>query len=165
MSLTLTLTKTTSILTASYFPALDLNNDEYELSLTNFETTRYRMLLLRIINSTSISTKIITIPEGSYELSAINKYLRAAILHTQQRTLNDKDNNDDEYILDDDDDGDDSTHKEEILILRANENTMRSEIKCAYRINFTKSNNIGLLLGYSKSRVIQPNKWYASTNL
>ena len=39
---------------------------------------------------------------------------------------------------------------------------MRSEIKCAYRINFTKPNNIGLLLGYSKSRVIQRNKWYAS---
>ena len=52
--------------------------------------------------------------------------------------------------------------EEEILILRANENTMRSEIKCAYRINFTTPNNIGSLLGYSKSRVIQPNKWYAS---
>ena len=49
---------------------------------------------------------------------------------------NDKDNNDDEYIFDDDD-GNDSTRTEEILILRANENTMRSEIKCAYRINFT----------------------------
>ena len=29
------------------------------------------------------------------------------------------------------------------------------------RTNFTKS-NIDSLLGYSKSRVIQPNKWYAS---
>ena len=31
MSLTLTLTGTTSILTTSYFPALDLSNGEYEL--------------------------------------------------------------------------------------------------------------------------------------
>ena len=120
MSLTLTLTGTTSILTASYFPALDLSNGEYELGLTNFETYN------AIPNVTSTNNKfyfdaddkIITIPERSYELSAINKYLRAAIRHTR-RTLNDKDNNDDEYIFDDD--GVlikyDSTHKEEILIL------------------------------------------------
>ena len=89
-------------------------------------------------------------------MSAINKYLRAAIRHTRRRTLNNKDNNDDEYIFDDDDDddGDDSNHKGEILILRANKNVMRSEIKCAYQINFTKPNNIGSLLSYSKSRVI-----------
>ena len=30
------------------------------------------------------------------------------------------------------------------------------------QINFTKPNNIDSLLGYSKTRVIQPNKWYAS---
>ena len=93
-------------------------------------------------------------------MNAINKYLRAAIRYIRRRTLNDKDNNDDDYIFDDD--GDDSTHTEEILILRANENTMRSEIKYAHQINFTTPNNIGSLLGYSKSRVIQPNKWYAS---
>ena len=124
MSLTLTLTGTTSILTASYFPALDLSNGEYELGLTNFETYN------AIPNVTSTNNKfyfdaddkIITIPERSYELSAINKYLRAAIRHIRRRTLNDKDNND-EYIFDDDDDDDgvlikyDSTHKEEILIL------------------------------------------------
>ena len=93
------------------------------MGLTNFETYN------AIPNVTSTNNKfyfdaddkIITIPEGSYELSTINKYLRAAIRHTR-RTLNDKDNND-EYIFDDDDDDDgvlikyDSTHKEEILIL------------------------------------------------
>ncbi|KYN10280.1 hypothetical protein ALC57_17595, partial [Trachymyrmex cornetzi] len=39
--------------------------------------------------------KIITIPKGSYELSAINRYLRAAIRHVRRQTLNDKDNSDD----------------------------------------------------------------------
>ena len=95
--------------------------------------------------------KIITISEGSYELCAINKYLSCYSSHTT--TLNNKDNNDDD---DNDDDG--SNHKEETLILQANENTIRSEIKCAYRINFTKPNNIGLLLSYSKSRIIQTNR-------
>ena len=54
MSLTLALTGTTSILTASYFPALDLSNEEYELGFTNLETYN-AMLLPQIINSTSIS--------------------------------------------------------------------------------------------------------------
>ena len=130
------------------------------MGLTNFETYNAIPNVISTNNKFYFDTddKIITIPEGSYELSAVNKYLRVAIRHIRWRTLNDKDNNDDEYIFDDDDDGDDSTHKEEILILRANENTMRSEIKCAYRINFMTPNNINSLLGYSKSRVIQPNK-------
>ncbi|KYN40759.1 hypothetical protein ALC56_04837 [Trachymyrmex septentrionalis] len=120
MSSALTLIGTTSILTASYFSALDLSNGEYELGLTNFETYNAIPNVISTNNKFYFDTddKIITIPEGSYELK--------------------------------------------ILILRANENTMRSQIKCAYKINFTKPNNIGSLLGYSKSRVIQPNKWYAS---
>ncbi|KYN14531.1 hypothetical protein ALC57_13261 [Trachymyrmex cornetzi] len=123
MSLTLTLTEKTSILTASYFPALDLSNGEYELGLTNFET--------------------------------------AAIFHTFDTKGNNDDNNDDDDYVFNDYVGD-NIHKDEILILRANENTMKSEIKYAYRVNFTKPNNIGSLLGYSQSRVIPPNKWYAS---
>ena len=164
MSWTLTLTGTTSILTASYFPALDLSNGEYELGLTNFETYNAIPNVTSTNNNFYFDTddKIITIPEGSYELSAINKYLRAAIRHILRRTSDDKDNDDDYAYIFDDNDGNDSTHTEEILNLRANENTMKSEIKCAYRINFTKPNNIGSLLGYSNSRVIQPNKWYAS---
>jgi len=35
------------------------------------------------------------------------------------------------------------------IVLRANNNTMKSEIKCIYRINFRKPNNIGSLLGFS----------------
>jgi len=47
------------------------------------------------------------------------------------------------------------------IVLRANYNTMRSEIKCAYRINFSKPNNIGSLLGFS-NRILEPRKWYES---
>jgi len=38
MSLAFTLTGKSSILAVSYFPAVDLNDGDYELDLTNFET-------------------------------------------------------------------------------------------------------------------------------
>jgi len=37
------------------------------------------------------------------------------------------------------------------LVIRANNNTMKNEIISAYHINFTKPNNIRLLLGFSSS--------------
>ncbi|KYN39370.1 hypothetical protein ALC56_06239 [Trachymyrmex septentrionalis] len=69
--------------------------------LTNFETYNAIPNVTSTNNKFYFDTndKIITIPEGSYELSAINKYLRAAIRHIR-RTVND--NNDNEYIFDDD---------------------------------------------------------------
>jgi len=157
MSLTLTLSGRSSILAASYFPPLDLSDDDYELGLATFETYN----TIPNVNSSNnkfyfdVDDDVIAIPEGSYELRAINAYLKAAILRKRRRAKGEADDGD-EYIRDDDEKG------ERSIVLRGNDNTMRSEIKCAYRINFTKPDNIGPLLGFSTSRILQPNKWYAS---
>ncbi|KAL6252056.1 hypothetical protein P5V15_015036 [Pogonomyrmex californicus] len=155
MSLSLSFTGKSSILTACYFPALDLSDDDYELGLTNFETYN----TMPNVDSTNNKfyydddDKMIVISEASYELSAIDKYLNAAISKRRRieskRTIDDDES--DDVIYDENDEGERDTQP---LIIRANENTMRSEIRCEHRVNFAKLNNIGSLLEFWSSRVL-----------
>ena len=87
MSLTLTLSGKSNVLTANYFPPIDLSDGEYELGLTTFETYN------TVPNVTSANNKFyygekdeeITIPEGSYEIKDIAVYLKRAMLLKVQR--------------------------------------------------------------------------------
>jgi len=80
-SLIFTLTGKSNVLTTTYFPAIDLIDDDYELGLMNFETYN------TISNMNASNNKFyfdeddveITILEGSYELQAINEFLKHAI--------------------------------------------------------------------------------------
>lgn len=129
MSLTLTLTGKSSILTVSYFPAIDLSDGAYELGLTDFQTYH----TIPNVNSSNnkfyydTDDKQIEIPEGSYELHDINTYLNLAMIHNVRNA---------------DIDNDEKYGHISPLTLRANTNTMKSEIKCEYRINFAQSNTI-----------------------
>jgi len=78
MSLILTLIEK-SVLFTTYFPAIDLSVDDYELGLMNFETYN------TIPNVNASNNKfyfdednVEIILEGSYELRTINKFLKHA---------------------------------------------------------------------------------------
>jgi len=99
----------------------------------------------------------IIIPEGSYELRTINEFLKHAIPRKHlQHTVHDDDD-------DDDDDkkrgiADDDENEDFLIVLHANNITMKSEIICVYRINCSKPDNIGSLLGFSSNCILQPRK-------
>ena len=143
MPLTLTLRGKSNLLAADFSPPIDLSDGEYELGLTTFETYN------TIPNVTSTNNKFyygdnneeITIPEGSYEIDAIAEYLKRAMLQKWGKTSDDK---------------------REIFLLRQNNNTMRTELKCIFWINFTVPDTIGPLLGFSTPRALKPNEWHES---
>ena len=145
MSFVLKLSGNTSVLKANYFPPIILDG-EFEVAVISMETWN------SIANITSKNNKFyydqnreITIPEGSYEISDIEKYLARQLKAEHVK----------HPIAD---------FGEEAIILEGNHSTFKTEILCRYAIDFTKPDNIGSILGFDKV-VLEPFKRHESTGL
>ena len=127
-SLTLTLSGTSSILEAQYFPPIELSpNKNYVLGLVELLTFNSIPNIDSNNNKFYAGESVYTLPVGSYEIEDIDKFLRKKLAH------------------------DDITFN-----LKPNNNTLRCTIKCAVSIDFRSEDSLGRLLGFTR-RILQPN--------
>lgn len=151
----ITLTGNQSVLSAEFFPPIELKGGSYVCGLIDFQTFNsipnidigcnkfYFCEESNTIQSVDnnditgvfdyrISKDVeIVIPTGSYEIADIASYLQERL-------------------------------KDQLSIhLRVNKNTLRSEIKCSRDINFEHSDSIASLLGFNNRRLVA-NKLHTS---
>lgn len=128
VSYTLTLSGNTTILNAEYFPPIVLNGN-YECGLVDFQS------FYTIANIDSTNNKFhygknhsIEIPEGSYEIEDIEKYILQKINEKQRDTTT-------------------------TITIKPNNNTLKCNIQCSKVIHFDRDNSIGSLLGFTKKEL------------
>lgn len=131
--MTLTLTGRTSLLSAEYFPPLDVSKD-YVCGLIDFQTYNSIPNVDERNNMFHIGEHEIEIPIGSYEIEDIANYVAEVLL-----SLN-------------------STIK---CTIEANFNTLLTSIVTSEHIYFNRERSIGTLLGFSKT-VLSPGKKHTS---
>lgn len=136
-TLTLSLSGTSSVLEAYYFPPIELTpNKNYTLGLVE-------LLTFNSIPNIDVGNnkfyvgekgkeKEIVLPTGSYEIEDIESFLKEAL-----------------------------ASKGISFSLKPNNNTLRSVIQCSHRINFQPQDSIGSLLGFPR-RTLTKDKTHSS---
>lgn len=136
MSLTLALDGTQSVLSADYFPPIELDeNSDYQIGLLSFETYNS----IPNVDSTNNkfhfdNGKTLEIPVGAYEVKDIAQYIREEL-----RKLS-------------------TDAKKYYAEITTNNNTMQTSIKASFDIDFSKPDSIGKLLGFKENTVIEAKK-------
>ena len=127
-SFTLSLSGTSSVLAADYFPPIELDpKRKYVLGLVELLTFNSIPNIDMNCNKFYVGKEIVELPTGSYEIDDIEK--------TLQKTLE---------------------RKGIIISIKPNNNTLRSIITCNREIDFQKNDSIGQLLGFTK-HLLEPN--------
>lgn len=138
MTITLTLSGNSSILTAEYFPPIELKDDKYVCGLIDFQTYNSIPNIDEDNNLFIIDDRTYNIPTGSYEIDDIQTYLHKVLKIPKA--------------------------DKESLIIRANNNTLKCEIFSKKEIDFEypgEQTTIGRLLGFSKKKLVK-DQWHYS---
>lgn len=135
MSLTFTLTGHTSVLSADFYPPIELSSrDEYGLALIGFYT--YNSIFnvteknntIGYLRNNEQDPHFTSIPPGAYEISEIEKVMLTAL----REASNDK--------------------RDNLFSLKANNNTLKCELQSKFNIIFPQGRNtIGPLLGFGSN--------------
>lgn len=127
-----------SELKCTLFPPLDLSSsEEWEMGFLDLMTYNSIPNVEENVNNILYfgSDNKISLPTGSYEISDINKYI------TKELKQN---------------------HPSVTFELLANNNTLKSEIRCSEKLDFSQPSNIGSLLGFTERKILDANKWHSS---
>lgn len=123
-----------STLTCDLFPALDLSEGDWEIGLIDFTTYNSIPNIEESVNNLiHFGKDTIALPTGSYEIEDINNYTQKFVKKPKEITI------------------------------RANNNTLKTEIYTSDEVDFTQKESIAPLLGFS-SRKLEANKWHESDN-
>lgn len=148
MSCTLTLTGHTSVLSANYYPPIELDSkSSYGIGLLGFYTYNSivnvdetnNCFVYRTLESPS-QPIISHIPPGTYEVDEIHKAILKLLKIDTKEELD----------------------RMSIFSLRPNNNTLKCEIFSKYLIDFTQKNTLATLLGF-ENKLLQPNILHEST--
>ena len=120
-SFTLSLSGTSSILETNFFPPIDLHGKNYVLGLIELLTYNSIPNIEENKNKFYVDKYNLQLPVGSYELADIEKFLKDKL---EPRDVS--------------------------LFLKANNNTLTSEIQCSHKIDFRPIDSINEILGFDK---------------
>jgi hypothetical protein len=134
-----------STLTSRYNPPIILDDSKnYVLGLISFKSFNSIPNIEKNKNNKfyfGSKGKYIEIPEGNYDIEAINKYLQQKL--GDSRWL-DNDNSTTVRI---------PKGFQKLISIKANNNTLKCRIKCSEDIDFTKQDSIGHLLGFKPRKL------------
>ena len=153
MSFVLKLSGDTSVLRARYFPPIILER-ECELALISIETwnsianinSKNNKFYYKVEND----LKTIIIPEGSYEITDLEKYIAQELKDDHLKSPLTKDQ---KLIL-----------GEDPIALTGNHSTFKTELLCRYLIDFSQPDNVGTILGFDRV-ILEPFKRHESTGI
>lgn len=122
-----------SYISNDYFPPVDVSTGEWEIGLVDLMTFHSIPNIEKGINDKFYygEDNVITIDEGAYEVEDLESTLKSKLVSGVE------------------------------LKLTANNSTLRSELFCSQKIDFTKKDSIATLLGFSK-RVLDAGKTHIS---
>lgn len=141
MSHTFTLIGTSNLLTATYYPPIELDTRyEYALGLVGLHTYNTIPNIYHGQNKFYYGNDVVTIPTGAYEVTDIESFLQRCIIEKVSST---------------------TTTGESLLSLKPNNSTLKCEITSKFDIDFTKEDSIGRMLGFSK-KILKANEKHES---